>query len=294
MGQYWKIFNISKGKAMFLYDAAKYCEKSIEIDILLYLLQNDWKDNKIVMIGDYDQTVESAQFATEFLEKYGLTTIDKDDYTMNNLFLLHSEDLLPKSAYRGSKLDMTYMNIELQRKIISYFQSIGKLKKDTFYYELNPHYFILDKHQPLNEDNLIEYKPLQTEDEYAFIDHTSKEYVLFNVPFFHGFYDTRTKKALTMSIIQYNHLVQDIVLGLITNNSEFKDKLSWHGRFAGHKLSFEKMEQFAQHNLFSEYTNISELFISENVDKNTIYRDTSNILYTENPKADLDISDDEE
>ena len=45
------------------------------------------------------------------------------------------------------------MNFELQRKIISYFQSIGKLKKDTFYYELNANYFVLDKQQPLNEDN---------------------------------------------------------------------------------------------------------------------------------------------
>ena len=46
-----------------------------------------------------------------------------------------------------------------------------------------------------------------------------------------------------MTFIRYNHLVQDIVLGLITNNSEYKDKLKWHGRFAGHQLSFEKLTE---------------------------------------------------
>ena len=294
MGQYWKIFNISKGKVMFVYDGAKYCEKSISIDVLLYLLQNEWKDNKIVMIGDYDETIQSAQFTTEFLEKYGFTTIDKDDYLMNNLYLLHSNELLPKSAYRGCKLDTSHVNFELQQKIIQYFQSIGKLDKNSYYLTINNTFFVTNRNNPLNEDNLIEYKPFQTEDEYAFIDNSNKEYVLFNAQFFNGFYDTRTNKPLTMSIIQYNNLVQDIVLGLITNNSEFKDKLSWHGRFAGHKLSFEKMNEFIKNSKFSEYTNISELFIGEIVNKNEIYRDTSYVIYTKDPKSDLDIWCDEE
>jgi hypothetical protein len=256
MGQYWKIFNLTKGKVLFVYDGSKYDEKSISIDVLLHLLQDEWKNDKIVMIGDYDQTPQSAEFTREFLETYGLSVIDNKDHFMNNLYLLESEGFLPKQAYPSNLA----------------FESI----LGNFGLEQKTYHFLLNKRNPE-----------LTEEDYIFVDHTTKEYVLFNQRFFQGFYNTKTKKPLTMTLIQYNHLVQDIVLGLITNNSEYKDELKWHGRFAGHQLSFEKSKEL------DSYQNISSLFIKDDVDKNKIYRNFSNIIYTLNPQMDLDLSDEE-
>ncbi len=283
MGQYWQIFNITQGKVIPIHDGSKYSEKSISIDVLITLLQNECQNNKIVMIGDYDDTEISKEFTKEFLDLYRFVSKE------TNLYNLDSEKILPYCAYESLFLSSSsYLHIGGYSEIFNIHRKILSLKNNTKINN-NTILFMINKYN--HSDNIIEYKPIQTEDEYAFIDHTKKEYVLFNKVFFHGFYDIRTKNPLTMTLIQYNHLVQDIVLGLITNNSEFKDKLKWHGRFAGHKLSFGKIEQFAQHTDFSEYTNISELFIGETVDKNSIYRDTSNILYTQDPLADLDISD---
>ncbi len=286
MGQYWQIFNITQGKVIPIHDGSKYCEKSISIDVLIMLLQNEWKNNKIVMIGDYDDTEISKEFTKEFLDLYELTSKE------TNLYDLDFKKILPYMAYESSFLSSSsHLHIGGYSEIFYIQRKILSLKNNTKI-NYNTILFMINKYS--NCDNIIEYKPHETDDEYAFINHTKKEYIFFNKPFFYGFYSTRTKKALTMTLIQYNHLVQDIVLGLITNNSEFKDKLTWHGRFAGHNLSFEKMETFTQHSEFSDYINISELFIGESINKNTIYRDTSNILYTENPKADLDICDEEE
>jgi hypothetical protein len=289
MGQYWKIFNLTQGVVLFVNDGSKYCEKSISIDILLYLLQDEWKNNKIVMIGDYDETEKSVEFTREFLSNYDLT-LTTNDIHFNNLYNLHFERFLPKRAYEsGTKLDTTYLNMELQQRIIHYYQSTGVLKKDTFYTSTNKIYFVPNKYDEINEQNLIMYKPVPTEDTYAFIDHSNKEYVLFDKSFFNGFYDKRTKKALNMTIIEYNHLVEDIVLGLITNNSEVQDTLTWHGRFAGHSLSFEQNSD-----ILSTYNDISSLFTAEHVDKNSLTRDFSDIIYTLDPIYDLEISDEEE
>ncbi len=292
MGQYWKIFNITRGVVMFVHDGAKYCEKSISIDVLLYLLQDEWKNNKIVMIGDYDDTEKSVEFTREFLSNYELTLTTKD-IQMNNLYHLDFQGFLPKRSYEsGTKLDTTYLNMDLQQRIIRYYQSTGVLKKDTFYVSTNKVYFVPNKYGEINEQNLIMYKPIPIENIYAFIDHTNKEYVLFDKSFFHGFYDKRTKKPLTMTTIQYNHLVQDIVLGLITNNSEEEETLTWHGRFAGHILSFEKVTEDSE--FMSSYNDISSLFTAKHVDKNSLTRDFSEIIYTLDPKCDLDISDEED
>ncbi len=292
MGQYWKIFNLTQGVVLFIHDGSKYCEKSISIDVLLYLLQDEWKNNKIVMIGDYDDTEKSAEFTREFLSNYDLQ-LTTEDLQMNNLYHLDFQGFLPKKAYdSGTKLDTTYLNMDLQQKIIRYFQSTGVLKKDTFYTSTNKIYFVPNKYEEINEQNLIMYKPVPTEDTYAFINHSNKEYVLFDKSFFNGFYNKHTKKALTMTTIKYNNLVKDIVLGLITNNSEIQDTLTWQGRFAGHILSFEKVTETSD--FISTYNDISSLFTAEHVDKNSLTRDFSEIIYTLDPKCDLNISDDEE
>ncbi len=286
MGQYWQIFNITQGKVIPIHDGSKYCEKSISIDVLITLLQNEWKNNKIVMIGDYDDTEISKEFTKEFLDLYELTSKE------TNLYNLDSNKILPYRAYESSFLSSSsYLHIGGYSEIFNIHRKILSLKNNTKINN-NTILFMINKYNHC--DNIIEYKPFETKDEYAFMNHTKKEYVLFNQSFFNGFYDKNTKKPLVMTLIEYNELVQDIVLGLITNNSEYKDKLSWHGHFAGNNLSFEKIEEFAQHSEFSEYTNISELFIGETVDKNSLYRDFSEIIYTKDPQGDLDISDDEE
>lgn len=265
MGQYWEIFNISKGKVMFVHDGSKYDEKSISIDVLLYLLQDEWKNDKIVMIGDYDETPQCAEFTCEFLKTYGLSVIDHTDHFTNNLYLLESEGFLPKQAYPSHlSFENIFGNFVLEQK-----------KTD---------HFILNKRNP---EDIVLYSPLPTEDDYIFVDHTTKEYVLFNQRFFEHFYHTKMKKPLKMTLIRYNHLVQDIVLGLITNNSEYIDELKWHGRFAGHQLSFEKLTEL------DSYQNISSLFIADDIDKNSIYRRSSDIIYTTDPQMDLDLSDEE-
>lgn len=297
MGQYWKIFNITQGKVMFIHDGSKYCEKSLSIDVLLYLLQNSWKNNKIVMIGDYDETDECTEFTREFLSRYSLN-ITNPNSSLNNLYNLDSRDYLPRKAYiPSSYFDTTYLNVDLSQKVIPYLKSIGKLKKNLFYSFLYDTYFVLNKHEPIDENNLILYKPIETDDDYVFINHSNKEYLLFNKQFFNGFYirNYRNKlKPLTMTTIKYNHLVKDIVLGLITNNSEFKENLNWHGRFASKEISFEKINDFSQNYHFDTYINISDIFIGETVNKNELYRDFSDIIYTMNPKYDLNIESDED
>ena len=110
MGQYWKIFNLTQGVVLFVHDGSKYCEKSLEIDVLLYLLQDEWKNNKIVMIGDYDETEKSVEFTREFLSNYDLQ-LTTNDILMNNLYNLHFKGFLPKRAYESrTKLDTTYLN----------------------------------------------------------------------------------------------------------------------------------------------------------------------------------------
>jgi hypothetical protein len=68
----------------------------------------------------------------------------------------------------------------------------------------------------------------------------------------------------------------------------YTDKLKY---FTSFNIS---RETFVKNSEFNIYNDISSIFIAEYVDKNIIYRDTSNILYTEDPQADLDISDYEE
>jgi hypothetical protein len=271
MGQYWEIFNLTTGKVMPVHDGSKYCEKHISLDVLLFLLQNEWKDCEITMIGDYDDTEKCAEFTRKFLEHYDLTS------HRNNLYTLDADGILPKSSYETS-FYCNYMNANIDYRVMLYLESISKTKSI---------YFILDKWK-LNEKSVIEWKAVETTETYAFINHTAKEYILFDQVFFAGFYDRRTKKPLTMTIVKYNNLVKSVVKGLIVNKSEYQDKISWHGRWSGHSLSFSNVNDF---NSIDSYTNMSNIF----TDKKSIYdEDFDDILYTLDPKSDLDLSDEEE
>lgn len=272
MGQYWEIFNLTTGKVMPVHDGSKYCEKHISLDVLLYLLQNEWKECEITMIGDYDDTEKCADFTRKFLNHYDLTS------HRNNLYLLDAEGILPKSAYETS-FYCNYMNANIDYRVMLYLKSIGKT---------NSIYFISDKWK-LDEKSVIEWKDIKTSETYAFINHTRKEYILFDQDFFVNFYDKRTKKQLTMSLVKYNNIVKSVVKGLITNHSEYQNTIFWHGLWSGHSLSFSNVNDFSSIDL---YTNISNIF----TDKKSMYdEDFDDILYTLDPKSDLNIwSEDEE
>ncbi len=274
--QNWQIFNLSYGKIIPIHDGNKYVEKDISIDVLLHLLQNEWKNSRIAMISDADNSDKSEQFSNDFLAIYGLeyNNVRSKFDIRNNLYELESEFILPKRAYISS-FASTYLNIELMAKIDFYLTTKG-INVDMF----KNIYFIPNVYENISDNNLILWKCVKSDDTYVFIDHSKKEYVKFENSFFKGFYDTITKKELTMTVIEYNPVVKNIIRGLITNNSEYK--CEWHGRYVGDILSFEKYNNICDK--IKDYTNITNIFTN----KSELYdQELDKVIYTLNPEEDL-------
>ncbi len=273
MGQYWEIFNLTHGKVMPIHDGSKYCEKCISIDVLLYLLQKEWKGCEIVMIGDYDDTEKCAQFTKRFLDVYELTS----PY-IQNLYLLNSEDKLPVGAYR-SNFASTYGSRNFDPHIALYQSWISSIEHKKEGSKRNI-YFIDLTHYNFDPSCVVSWKPIPTSDVYMLISHTSKEYVRFDSAFFEGFYDAYHKTPLTMTIVKYNSILQNVVKGLITHNSEYCETIPWHGRWAGHALDFMI---YKEEDIDGTYTNISHLFEK----KSDLYDEYGRVIYSLDPEEDL-------
>ena len=239
MGQEWQIFNLSKGIILpSLGDGSKYMEKYYSIYALIFLLQDEYKGDKIIMIGEYDE--ESKQYTDEFLSVYGLS-YEGDE----SLVYLKYEDILPKAAYKEVVWTQRLKNI------MDPFHRIQEILNDKKEVDKNDYLMTSAKKVLL--------KDMPTDDVYIFIDHTKKEYVKFDEEFFKGFYvegydDERIPQQMTLPIL--NPIVKNVVEGLIAHRNRHSDCLrGWTGRFAGDSLGFMKEQDFIQ---IQEYTNIYE------------------------------------
>ncbi len=237
MTQYYQLFNLSKGLVMPIKDGSKYIEKSISIDALIFLLQEEWKGDKIIMIGDYNE--ESKQYTQEFLSVYGLSYEGED-----NLYTLWSDGYLPKNAYEE------VLWTKKMKEFSDPFTMISKIldkEKDKDQSD----YFMTTKKK-------VRLEKMKTDDIYVFVNHTKKEYVKFDEEFFQGFYTTDysndMRKRIYMTIPYLCPVVRNIVEGLIAHKNKHSDyKRVWSGRFSGDSLSFMKESHFS---MISDYTNI--------------------------------------
>ncbi len=257
MGQYYHIFNLTKGKVLNVQDGWKFTEKYMSIIILVILLQNEWKNDEIVMIGDYDESDKSFEFVNTFLSKYNLKIANEDesaqrfeDGIVMNLYNLYSNGDLPKKA------DLNEFEIV--------YSCEGK--KPVFY----PNKYNKD------EKIIIEKVETNTYDVYLFLDHTTKEYIRFDNEFFEGFWKGRkdgfTDEKMKFTMIQLNQIMINIIKNLIANLNIHSDcKTEWSGRFAGHSLSFEKEnEEFVLN-----YTNVTNILSN----KEELFKYEDDIFY---------------
>lgn len=239
MGQYYHIFNLTKGKVLNIQDGWKFTEKYMSIIILVILLQNEWKNDEIVMIGDYDESDKSFEFVNTFLSKYNMKIANEErineDGIVMNLYNLYSNGYLPRIS------DLNEFEV-----VYSW-----EAKKSVFY---------PNKNAKRLEDAKIIIEKVETNDIYLFLDHTTKEYIRFDNEFFEGFWKGRkdgfSDKKINFTLIQLNLIMIDIIKNLIANRNFHSDCVTeWSGRFAGHSLSFEKEnEEFVLN-----YTNVTNI-----------------------------------
>ncbi len=247
--QNWKIFNLSKGLVL---------DKSSSINILLYLLGNKWKSDKIVITGNYDDTYYSSEIMKEYIDiflfnyKTNFEKIIKNEKNIlfnMNLYNLYINNLLPEEV-SNININIEYVDticqfdLELEDKII----------KNNY----NEDYYVKD------ENVMIKYEELYVEDsEYVLVNETKSMYVLFDKKLMkHNF----LRKKFKMSLIKYNELVIKIVLYLLYSHSGFgrgyNEKFEnidedYIGLWCGDNIFFEKSS-----NKIKDYKNISHLFLS--------------------------------
>lgn len=259
MGQEWQLYNLSKGIIIpSLGDGSKYMEKYYSIYALIFLLQDEMKGDKVIMLGEYD--MESKQYTDEFLSVYGLSYQGED-----NLIYLKYEDILPKACYKE------VIWTKKMKNMMDPFHRIQKIldsKKDD---DKNDYLMTSTKNVLLID--------IPTDDVYIFIDHTRREYVKFDEEFFQGFYTTDSsndmRKRIYMTLPILNPIVKNIVEGLIAHRNKHSDvERGWNGRFAGDSLGFMKESEFS---MISEYKNIYEELVRMDYDFET-YENMEKVL----------------
>ena len=265
MNQSWQIYNISKGLTLnAIYDDNEILNKSISIDVLLYLLQSKWRYDKIVITGNLDDTYNSSEdmkdYVDYFLSNYNIKYKDlvkKKDY---NLYNLDSNGFLPKDSH----------NINISVNYIDLFYQ--------FYLELdsNKNSQCNESHQDNNDEtrrlyindngNIIKYEEINTYYTYVFVNHTKCMYVLFDS---HLLQSNFLGKRYNMTLPTTNNLVKKIVLYLLASHSSFgrgvnddslppkinNDIEEYIGMWCGDAIGFEKMNQ-----KIASYENISNIF----------------------------------
>ncbi len=250
MGQEWQIFNLSKGIVIpSLGDGSKYMEKYYSIYSLIFLLQDEYKGDKIIMIGEYDE--ESKQYTQEFLSVYGLS-YDGDE----SLVYLKYEDILPKAAYKEVVWTQRLKNI------MDPFHRIQEILNDKKEVDKNDYLMTSTKKVLLNKT--------ETDDIYVFINHTKKEYVKFDEEFFKGFYiegydDEKIPLRFTLPIL--DPISKNIISSLISHKSRHADcERGFTGLFAGDSLGFMKESEFTE---IDQYKNIYSELVREDYEFET-------------------------
>lgn len=239
MGQEWILLNLSKGIILpSLGDGSKYMEKYYSIYALIFLLQNEWKGDKVIMLGEYDE--ESKQYTNEFLSVYGLSYEGED-----NLVYLKYEDILPKASYKE------VIWTKKMKNMMDPFHRIQEIldgKKDD------------DKNDYLmTSTKKVLLKDIPTDNIYIFVNYTKKEYVKFDKEFFQGFYTTNyddERIPLRSTLPIFNGIQKNIIQALISHKNYHSDcERGYTGRFCGDSLGFIKETEFTQ---IHEYKNIYE------------------------------------
>lgn len=257
--QSWQIYNISKGLVLdSIYDDNEILNKSISIDILLYLLQNKWRYDKIVITGNLDDTYHSSSHMKDyidyFLSNYHIqykNLANKKDY---NLYNLDSYNLLPKeSHYINISLDyidkFCQFNIEIE--------DVKDVKEDN-----NSNYFYIN-----DNGNMIDYKEYNTYYTYAFVNHSKRMYILFDSELLENNF---MKQKYKNRLICTNDLVKKIVLYLLASHSSFgrgnnensNGFEEYIGMWCGDVIGFERNNQ-----KIASYENISNIFKEKKVER---------------------------
>lgn len=234
MGQFWQIFNLTKGVVMPINDGQKYMEKGLSIYALVLLLQDDWQGDKIVMLGDYDE--DSQQYTDQFLSVYKMKYEGS-----KNLFDLWYRGYLPQKAYNRC------ITTKFQQKYLDPIPRYHVEDEDPF------DYFIISQKNTMFGYTTKKEKIIRTEtvEIYAFVNHTKQEYVKFDEAFFRGFhtcsfYDDedgdKDYALMKMTLPILNPLVKNVVQGLIAHAGEQNAdcQRGWSGKFAGDCLAFMK------------------------------------------------------
>ncbi len=252
MGQDWLIFNISKGKVLNIYDESKLIEKKISIDALLFLLNKSWKNDKIVITGDYDDRYHISDHMKNWIDTFLLPykNVDLQKYRNHNLYSLESNQLLPQSIY---VTNFSYIDEEDDLIFPMEFED-DKEEKNS--------YFLLNDEKVKYEKNIVLHN-------YFFINHTKKMYVLFDSSFFQYIHDQKTKRPLQMTLLNTNIVVRNIVIGLLasfsSNGRGVGDipNYDWIGMWCGDHISFISYKELERNCDLRSYENISQLFSNE-------------------------------
>ncbi len=254
--QSWQIYNISKGLTLnSICDDNEILNKSISIDILLYLLQSKWRFDKIFITGNLDDTYNCdshmKDYIDYFLSNYHLKykdIVSKKDY---NLYNLDSFGLLPKECHHiNIKLDYidTYCQFDIE---------IDELDMEIDNDD-SMHLYINDN------GSIIQYEEYNNYYTYAFVNHSKRMYVLFDYELLENNF---LGKKYKNTFICTNDLVKKIVLYLLSSHSSFgrgSDENTngfeeYIGMWCGDAIGFEKNNQ-----KIVSYENISNIFMKKN------------------------------
>lgn len=258
MKQSWQIYNISKGLTLdSIYDNNEILNKSISIDILLYLLQSKWRYDKIVITGNLDDTYNSAEHMKDyidyFLSNYNIKYKDLVRKKDINLYNLDSCGLLPKECHHiNIKLDYIDTFCQFDMEIDELDAHLEIDNDDSMRLYIN------------DNGSIIHYEEYNSYYTYAFVNHSKRMYVLFDSELLeNNFLGQKYKNTLICT----NDLVKKIVLYLLASHSSFgrgSGEISnnfeeYIGMWCGDAIGFER------NNLkIASYENISSIFKKKN------------------------------
>lgn len=263
MNQSWQIYNISKGLTLnSICDDNEILNKSISIDILLYLLQNKWRYDKIVITGNLDDTYNSSEHMKDyidyFLSNYNMkykNLIKKKDY---NLYNIDSNGFLPKDSH-NINISVNYIDLFCQFNIE--IDELDSNDNDDTFSASNDEI----RRLYINDNgNIIKYEEINTYYTHLFVNHTKCMYVLFDSDLLQSNF---LGKRYNMTLPTTNNLVKNIVLYLLASHSSFgrglneinneinNDIKEYIGMWCGDAIGFEKMNQ-----KIASYENISNIF----------------------------------
>jgi len=203
MTQYWRIFNITKGRYIDpsqFEDDARLDKWKNTIPALMLLLADKYKGDKVILSGDYDKNVKMNDWINEFLtgEK---NTILHSHYNDNLYYLVNIIEMVTLkydvNKYQENMIEL--LSADDENKIIKFYDH--NLRKTMNFVT-----------------SIQDYQCV-------FYNNTKKEYYLFDIP-------------ATTSVIADKNL--EIIKSLLISSLEKDDDetLVSHGRWCGDNVGF--------------------------------------------------------